>query len=88
MLFLLTNLAILLMLTLIVRITGADSWLAARGMNLPALLLLAALFGFAGSLSSLAMSKWLAIRSLGVQRIEQPSSAAEQWLLETVQRLA
>lgn len=87
-LFLLTNLAILLMLTLIVRITGADSWLAARGMNLPALLLLAAVFGFAGSLSSLAMSKWLAIRSLGVQRIEQPSSTAEQWLLETVQRLA
>jgi len=87
-LFLLTNLAILAMLTLVVRITGIDAWLAARGMNLASLLVMAAIFGFAGSLLSLAMSKWLAIRSLGVQRIEQPSSPAEQWLLDTVQGLA
>jgi heat shock protein HtpX len=87
-LFLLTNLAILAMLTLVVRITGIDAWLAARGMSLASLLVMAAIFGFAGSLLSLAMSKWMAIRSLGVQRIEQPGSPGEQWLLETIQGLA
>src|SRR5579875_283100 len=87
-LFLLTNIAILAMLTLIVRLTGIDAWLAARGMNLASLLVLAAIFGFAGSLLSLAMSKWMAIRSLGVQRIEQPASAGEQWLLQTIHGLA
>jgi heat shock protein HtpX len=49
---------------------------------------MAAIFGFAGSLLSLALSKWMAIRSLGVQRIEQPGSAAEQWLLDTIHTLA
>ena len=87
-LFVLTNLAILAMLSLVVRVTGIDSWLAARGMSLASLLVMATLFGFAGSLLSLALSKWMAIRSLGVQRIEQPGSAGEQWLLETVQGLA
>lgn len=87
-LFLLTNVAILAMLTLIVRLTGIDAWLGARGMSLPRLVVLAAIFGFAGSMLSLAMSKWMAIRSLGVQRIEQPGSAGEQWLLQTIQGLA
>ncbi|HEX4049930.1 MAG TPA: protease HtpX [Steroidobacteraceae bacterium] len=87
-LFLLTNLAILAMLTLLVRVTGVDAWLAARGMSLASLLVMATIFGFAGSLLSLAMSKWMAIRSLGVQRIEQPGSPSEQWLLETIQGLA
>lgn len=87
-LFLLTNLAILLMLALIVRVTGIDGWLAAHGTPLAGLLGMAAIFGFAGSLLSLALSKWMAIRSLGVQRIGQPASAAERWLLEQVQTLA
>ncbi|HTT04439.1 MAG TPA: protease HtpX [Steroidobacteraceae bacterium] len=87
-LFLLTNVAILAMLTLLVRLTGIDAWLGARGMSLASLLVMAAIFGFAGSMLSLAMSKWMAIRSLGVQRIEQPGSAGEQWLLQTIQGLA
>lgn len=87
-LFLLTNLAILAMLTLVVHLTGIDAWLAARGMSLVSLLVMATIFGFAGSLLSLALSKWMAIRSLGVQRIEQPASPGEQWLLETIQGLA
>jgi heat shock protein HtpX len=87
-LFLLTNLSILAMLTLVVRITGIAAWLAARGMSLASLLVVATIFGFTGSLLSLAMSKWIAIRSLGVQRIDQPGSAGEQWLLETIQGLA
>jgi heat shock protein HtpX len=87
-LFLLTNVAILAMLTLIVSLTGIDAWLRARGMSLSSLLVMAAIFGFAGSMLSLAMSKWMAIRSLGVQRIEQPGSAGEQWLVQTIQGLA
>jgi heat shock protein HtpX len=87
-LFLLTNLAILLMVTIVARITGLDAWLARRGTSLAALLVLAAVFGFAGSLLSLAMSRWMAIRSLGVQVITQPSTGREQWLLETVGQLA
>ena len=87
-LFLLTNVAILAMLALVVHLTGIDAWLAARGTPLGTLLVMAAIFGFAGSLLSLAMSKWMAIRSVGVQRIEHPGSAGEQWLLETVQSLA
>ena len=87
-LFLLTNLAILLMVTVIARITGLDGLLARRGTNLGALLVLAALFGFAGSLISLALSRWMAIRSMGVQVVEQPTSATEQWLIQTVGSLA
>lgn len=87
-LFVLTNLAILLMVALITQITGLNHWLARRGMDLGTLLLLAALFGFAGSLLSLALSRWTAIRSVGVQLIEQPSTTRERWLLETVAKLA
>ncbi|MGH8255049.1 MAG: protease HtpX [Steroidobacteraceae bacterium] len=87
-LFILTNLAILLMLTVIARITGLDLWLARRGSNLATLLVLALLFGFAGSLISLAISKWMAVRTMGVRLIEQPSGAREQWLIDTVHSLA
>lgn len=87
-LFILTNLAILLMLTIIARITGLDLWLARRGSNLATLLVLALLFGFAGSLISLAISRWMAVRRMGVRLIEQPSSEREQWLLDTVHSLA
>lgn len=87
-LFILTNLAIMLTLTLIARVTGLDTWLAQRGSNVGGLLALAALFGFGGSFISLAMSKWLAVRSMGVQIIEQPANESERWLFETVRNLA
>ena len=87
-LFILTNLAIMLMLTLIARVTGLDTWLAQRGSSFGGLLLLAALFGFGGSFISLAMSKWMAVRGMGVQIIEQPANDRERWLLETVRNLA
>jgi heat shock protein HtpX len=87
-LFILTNLAIMLTLTLIARVTGLDTWLAQRGSNFGGLLLLAALFGFGGSFISLAMSKWMAVRGMGVQIIEQPANESERWLLETVRNLA
>ena len=87
-LFVLTNIAILAMISLIAQLTGLNAWLAERGGNLGALLVLAALFGFGGSLISLAISKWLAVRSLGVQVIGEPRSGGEHWLLETVRSLA
>jgi len=87
-LFILTNLAIMLMVTLIARVTGLDVWLAERGSNFGGLLLLAAIFGFGGAFISLAMSKWIAVRSMGVQIIEQPANERERWLVETVRTLA
>lgn len=83
-LFLATNLAILLVITIIVQIFGLDAYLARAGTNLGSLLVLAAIFGFGGSFISLLMSKWIAKRTMGVQVIEQPTTPAEQWLVATV----
>ena len=87
-LFLATNLAIVLVLSIAARLLGIDQWLTSNGGDLRGLLLFAALFGFGGSFLSLAMSKWMAKRSMGVQVIERPTNAAESWLLETVRRQA
>jgi len=87
-LFILTNLAIVLVLSLVAQLTGLDVWLARQGSSLGSLLLFATFFGFSGALISLAISKWMAKRTLGVRIIDTPSSTAEQWLIETVRSLA
>ncbi len=87
-LFLATNLAVLLVLSVVAHLVGLDQWLAVRGSSLGALLAFAALFGFGGAFISLAISKWMAKSSMGVRVIEQPGNASEQWLLELVARLA
>jgi heat shock protein HtpX len=87
-LFLLTNFAILAVLTILAEIFGVDRWLAAHGQGLGPLLVLSSLFGFGGAFISLAMSKWIAKRSMGVQVIEQPTTDSERWLVGTVQKLA
>ncbi|MFN0314353.1 MAG: protease HtpX [Burkholderiales bacterium] len=87
-LFLLTNLAILLVLNITMRILGIDQMLARSGGNMTGLLVMAAVMGFGGSFISLAISKWMAKRSTGAQVIENPRNAAEQWLVETVRRQA
>jgi heat shock protein HtpX len=87
-LFLLTNLAIVLVLSIVAQVTGLDAWLAQQGGSLQGLLVFAAFFGFAGSLISLAISKWMAVRAMGVQIIQQPASTQQQWLLDTVRSLA
>jgi heat shock protein HtpX len=86
-LFILTNLAILAMISIVASVTGLDGWLARQGTDLGGLLVFAAFVGFLGSFISLAMSKWMAVRSMGVRIIEQPANADEQWLLETVRSL-
>ncbi len=86
-LFLLTNLAIMLVLSITMRVLGVDQMLARSG-GMGGLLIMAAIMGFGGSFISLAISKWMAKRSTGAQVIDKPRNAAEQWLVETVRRQA
>jgi heat shock protein HtpX len=83
-LFLATNLAIVVVLSIVARLLGVDQWLYARGSSLTSLLVFAAIFGFSGSLISLAISKWMAKTTMGVHVITNPSTPAERWLVETV----
>src|SRR5512139_3138362 len=87
-LFVATNLAILVVLSIAARLLGLDSWLGAHGGNLGGLLAFAALFGFGGAFLSLALAKTMAKRAMGVHVIAEPASAAERWLLETVRAQA
>jgi heat shock protein HtpX len=89
-LFLATNLAILLVLSITLRLLGVDRILDEQGVGLDynALLVFAAVFGFGGSFISLAISKWTAKRLTGAQVIAQPRSQNEQWLVGTVRELA
>ena len=88
-LFVGTNLAIMLVLGVVVSLFGLDRWAYSHtGMNLQGLLVLCAVFGMGGSFISLAMSKTLAKMSVGAQVIDQPRSADEQWLFATVRHHA
>ena len=87
-LFLATNLAVILLLSLVINLLGLDSYLDARMGNYVNLLIFAAVIGFGGAFISLAMSKWMAKMSMGVQVIAQPANETERWLLETVRRFA
>lgn len=89
-LFMVTNLAILLVLSITLRLLGVDRILDAEGsgMDFNSLLIMAGVIGFGGSLVSLAMSKWSAKRMTGAVVIERPSDPTERWLVETVQRQA
>ncbi|MFP4160670.1 MAG: protease HtpX [Ectothiorhodospira sp.] len=89
-LFLATNLAIIVVLSITLRLLGVERILdeSGTGLNYTSLLIFAAVFGFGGSFISLAISKWMAKRAMGVKVIEQPRGADEQWLVETVRRQA
>ena len=89
-LFLATNIAVLVLVSIIFNLLGLEGILAANGvdLNLGPLLIFCALFGFGGSLISLFLSKWLAKRGTGTHIIEQPRNRDEQWLLDTVRELA
>jgi heat shock protein HtpX len=89
-LFLATNAAILVLISIVFQLFGIEGILAENGvdLNLQALLVMSAVIGFGGSFISLAMSKFLAKRSMGVKIIEQPANKTEQWLVSTVQRQA
>lgn len=85
-LFLATNLAIIVVLSITLRLLGVEGILDEQGINLDlnSLLVFSALFGFGGSFLSLAISKWTAKRFTGAQVIKQPRDNRERWLVETV----
>jgi heat shock protein HtpX len=86
--FLATNLAIMVVLGLVINLLGLNRFLTANGLNLPMLLGFAAVMGFGGSFISLWLSKPMAKWSTGAQVIEQPRNPTEAWLVDTVARLA
>jgi heat shock protein HtpX len=87
-LFLLTNIAVLALITIVVRVLGVDRFLAQEGLDLGSLLVFSAVVGFTGSIFSLLISKPMAKWSTGAHVIESPRGEAEQWLVTTVKRLA
>ncbi len=87
-LFVVTNFAILLVASVTLRLLGVEPWLNQQGINFNSLLIFGALLGFGGAFLSLAISKWMARRAMGVQVIDQPKNEHEMWLVETVRRQA
>jgi heat shock protein HtpX len=88
-LFILTNLAVVFVISITLRLLGVDRWVnETGGINFTALLVLSAVIGFAGSLVSLLMSKWSAKRMVGAKVIENPQDPTERWLVDTVRRQA
>ena len=87
-LFLLTNLAVGLVLTVVLSLLGADRYLAGSGLNVGTLAVYSVIVGFAGSFISLLLSKTIAKYSMGLHMIEAPQTADEQWIVSTVHKLA
>lgn len=87
-LFLVTNLAVMLVLSVTLSVLGVNRFLAADGLNVGMLVVFSAVVGFTGAFISLLMSKTMAKWSTGAQVIDTPASADEQWLVGTVRRLA
>jgi heat shock protein HtpX len=87
-LFLVTNLAVIVVLSIVMRLLGLDQYIAAQGGSAYGLLVFAAVFGFGGALISLALSKWSAKRMMGVRLIDKPRDETERWLVETVRAQA
>src|SRR6185295_17407992 len=88
-LLIVTNFAVLAVLSITMQLLGVDRMLAqGTGLNPQGLLIMAAIFGFGGSFISLLISKWMAKMATGAQVIEAPSNATERWLVDTVRRQA
>jgi len=87
-LFLLTNIAVLIVISIIVHVFHFDRFLTIHGLNYPQLLGFSAVIGFVGSFFSLAISKWMAKSIYNIVPITSPSTEAEEWLVDTVRRQA
>ena len=87
-LFVLTNLAVVVVLGIVANLLGVNRYLTANGLNLGQLLGFALVMGFGGAIISLLLSKTIAKWSAGVQVIEQPRNADEAWIVETVRKFA
>ena len=87
-LFVLTNIAVVVVLGLVASLLGVNKFLTSNGLDLGALLGFALIMGFGGAIISLLMSKWIAKMSSGVKLIDQPANADEAWIVDTVRKLA
>ncbi|MBM4208490.1 MAG: protease HtpX [Gammaproteobacteria bacterium] len=87
-LFLATNIAVLIVINIVVHLLGLTGYLSTQGINYQALLMMAAVYGMVGSFISLAMSKTMAKMSMGVQIIDQPQNQTEKWLYDVVEKQA
>jgi len=87
-LFLATNFAIVLVLSFTMRLLGVEPYLTEQGLNLQSLLIFAVVMGFGGSFISLAISKWMAKKSMGVRVVERPANPTESWLVDTIGKYA
>jgi heat shock protein HtpX len=89
-LFLLTNIAVLVVLSATMSVLGVGRYMTANGLDLTQLLIFSALLGFTGSIISLLISKWMAKQSTGARVIDpqSPATPREAWLLDTVHQLA
>src|SRR5690242_4862483 len=87
-LFLLTNFAVVFVLTVVASLLGIDRYLAGSGLNVATLAVFSLFMGFAGSILSLLISKPMAKFRTGAQVIDDPRTPDEQWLVNTVHRLA
>lgn len=83
-----TNIAVMAMIGVVVKLLGLEPALQANGLNLFSLFIVSAIFGFTGSFISLFMSKSMAKRSMGVQIIDQPQNETEAWIYHTVKRMS
>jgi heat shock protein HtpX len=87
-LFLVTNIAVLLVLSIIMEVFGLGRYLTAEGIDYASLLVFSAVLGFGGSIISLLISKWMAKRSTGARVVDGSEGTTEQWLVSTVRKLA
>jgi heat shock protein HtpX len=83
-----TNVAIMVVLSIVVSVFGLDRYLTAQGLNLGGLLVFSAVFGFGGAFISLLLSKWMAKSAMGVHVIKEPGNETERWLVNTVRNQA
>src|SRR4029450_1945801 len=83
-----TNIAVMVVLSLVIQVLGLDRAVAQQGLNLTGLLVISAIFGFGGAFISLLISKWMAKRAMGVQVITNPSKHTERWLVTVVTQQA
>jgi heat shock protein HtpX len=87
-LFVITNLAVMLVLGVVTNVLGLDRALAGSGFNVPAMLIMSAVVGFGGALFSLAISKWSAKMMTGARVIDAPANSTERWFYDTVHQQA
>ena len=87
-LFLATNIAVMVVLSIVVSVLGLDQWLTAEGIDYYSMLLMSAVFGFGGAFISLLMSKTIAKWSVGAQVIDGSEGTTQYWLVQTVHKLA